>query len=392
MKASHRIARSLVHRLLRRLRHGRLTLSEGAEQCTFGESGGIEASIELRSPAVYPAFLRGSAGLAESYIGGLWSSPDLVSLTRLAALNMEAFDVLRRRALPIARPPLAARAWLTRNTPERSRKQIHEHYDLGNDLFELMLDSTLTYSCAIFPTPKASLEEAQINKLETICEMLDLRPGERVIEIGSGWGGFAMHAAEHYGVDVITTTISPRQRELALSRVKEAGLEQRVTVLERDYRLLQGRYDKLVSIEMIEAVGRLHLDAFFRCCSELLRPGGKMLLQAITIQDDAYEVEKASGSFIGRYIFPGGCLPSKHAIASSLKRCSDLSPIAIRDLTNHYPPTLRAWRERFEAGADRVAAGERFRRLWRLYLCYCEAGFIERRVEVGQMLLCKRGG
>jgi cyclopropane-fatty-acyl-phospholipid synthase len=389
MKASHRIARILVHGLLRRLRHGRLTLREGDRLHTFGAPGGIEAGMELRSPAVYLAFLRGSVGLADSYIGGLWSSPDLVALTRLAALNMRAPDALRRRLRPVAGPLLAARAWLTRNTPARSRRQIHAHYDLGNELFELMLDRTLTYSCAIFPTPGASLEQAQLNKLDAVCEMLDLNAGERVIEIGSGWGGFAVHAAERYGVEVTTTTISSRQRELALARVRAAGLEQRVAVLERDYRTLQGRYDKLVSIEMVEAVGWLHLDAFFRCCSRLLRPGGKMLLQAITIQDDAYEIEKANKSFIRRYVFPGGCLPSKSAIASSLRRAGDLRPIAVRDLTDHYPLTLRAWRERFEAGADRLAAGERFRRLWRLYLSYCEAGFLERRIEVSQILLGK---
>ena len=392
MSARERACRTLLHGLLSRVRHGEVVLREGSRARRFGESGALGCVvIDIHSPAAYPAFLRGSSGLAQSYMDGLWECQDLVGLTRLAAVNMPPLDALRRHLRPLWGPVQSASGWLTRNTPARSRARIAAHYDLGNELFELMLDDTLMYSCALFPTPQASLREAQLHKLEAICDALNLRAEDNVVEIGTGWGGFALHAASNYGCRVTTTTISPQQHALAVARVRQMGLEDRVTVLLRDYRHLRGRYDKLVSIEMIEAVGWLHFDTFFRKCDDLLRPDGTMLLQAITIDDDAFEVEKASRSFIKRYVFPGGCLPSKQVIANSLRRVTDLHPIAMRDLTAHYPPTLRAWRERFEAGAERLYYDERFRRLWRLYLSYCEGGFRERRIEVGQLLLGKSG-
>jgi cyclopropane-fatty-acyl-phospholipid synthase len=288
-------------------------------------------------------------------------------------------------------PVQAASGWLSRNTPARSRRRIAAHYDLGNELFELMLDETLMYSAALFPRPDASLREAQLHKLDAACRALDLGPRDHLLEIGTGWGAFAIHAASRYGCRVTTATISREQHALATRRVRAAGLHDRVTVLLRDYRDLEGRYDKLVSIEMIEAVGWLHFDTFFRRCGELLRPDGAALIQAITIDDRAYEVEKATRSFIKRYVFPGGCLPSKSVIARSVARVTDLEPLGLLDLTEHYPPTLRAWRARFEAGAADLGYDERFRRLWRLYLSYCEGGFLERRIEVGQFLFGKPG-
>ncbi len=384
------IARAALHALLARMRHGELVLREGGREWTFGEPGARRrAALEVRSPAAYRQMLRGSLGWAEAYMAGLWDCEDLVALARIGAANMPPLDDLRLRLRPLAGPVQALAGWLSRNTPARSRRRIAAHYDLGNDLFEAMLDETLTYSSALFPHPSASLREAQLNKLEAICRDLRLAPDDRVVEIGTGWGAFAVHAAREHGCRVTTATISREQHALAVERVRAAGLEDRVTVLLRDYRDLRGRFDKLVSIEMIEAVGWLHFETFFRTCSGLLAPDGAMLLQAITIDERAYEVEKAGRSFIKRHVFPGGCLPSRGVIARCVADATDLRPVAERDLTDHYPPTLAAWRERFEAAAGNLGCDERFRRLWRLYLAYCEGGFRERRIEVGQHLLAK---
>ncbi len=255
-----------------------------------------------------------------------------------------------------------------------------------------MLDPTMSYSCAVFEHDAMTLEQAQLAKLERICEQLDLGPEDRVLEIGTGWGAFAVHAATTRGCHVTTTTISREQHDYAVEQVHRAGLNDRVTVLMEDYRDLRGRYDKLVSIEMIEAVGWRHLGTFFAKCSELLAPDGSMLLQAITIDDRVYEVEKASRSFINTYIFPGGCLPSLEVITRSLARRTDMQALALEDLTPHYVETLRRWRKAFTAHADALAAlgyDKRFRRLWTLYLAYCEAGFAERRICDVQLLLTK---
>jgi cyclopropane-fatty-acyl-phospholipid synthase len=263
------------------------------------------------------------------------------------------------------------------------------HYDLGNELFELMLDARMMYSCAYFPDAGATLDEASLCKLELICRKLDLSPEDHVLEIGSGWGGFALYAAQTRGCRVTATTISPAQYEYACRRVREAGLEGLVTVLGQDYRDVRGLYDKLVSIEMIEAVGWRNLPTFFSRCSELLHPAGLMLLQGIVIDDRAYEVEKASDSFIRTHVFPGGSLPSLEVIARCLATHTDLRLADLEELTPHYVRTLREWRRNFERGAERLGYDERFRRLWRFYLAYCEGGFAERRIGVVQMLLSK---
>jgi cyclopropane-fatty-acyl-phospholipid synthase len=284
--------------------------------------------------------------------------------------------------------------WLARNTPGRSRKQIEAHYDLGNDMFALFLDPTMMYSCALFEHSRASLEDASLAKLERICSQLKLSPEDHVLEIGTGWGGFAVYAARRYGCRVTTTTISREQHAYATQRVREAGLSERVTVLLEDYRALSGEYDKLVSIEMIEAVGWRDFPTFFRCCSNLLREDGAMMLQAIVIDDRAYEVEKAGRSFINTYIFPGGCLPSMEVISRTVAKSTDLRQVNLEDITAHYTLTLARWRERFLEAADQVSElgyDERFRRLWELYLSYCEGGFAERRIQDVQLLLAKPG-
>jgi cyclopropane-fatty-acyl-phospholipid synthase len=390
-----RLARQLVLRLLRHVRGGELVIVEGGTVMRFGrrEPGrALSAEVRVRSPGFYRLLLRGSTGLCESYVDGLWDCEDLVALTRIAALNMRALDRLRRLLTPLRAPVHGPARWLARNTPRRSRRQIAAHYDLGNELFALFLDRSMMYSCAVFDSPAMSLEEAAIAKIERVCTKLELRPEHHVLEIGTGWGTFAIHAASRYGCRVTTTTISREQYEYARRRVCEAGLEDRVTVLFEDYRELRGRYDRLVSIEMIEAVGWQYFATFFRRCSELLREDGSMLLQAIVIDDRAYRVERTGRSFINTYIFPGGCLPSLEVISRLLARVTDLRPVQLEDITAHYATTLERWRERFLAAGERLSQlgyDERFRRLWELYLTYCEGGFRERRIQDVQLLLAK---
>ncbi len=392
-----RLARRLVLRLLGHIHDGELTILEGSELLTFGDMSPprpLRITVDVRSPRFYRYLLRGSVGLCESYMDGLWESSDLVGLTRLAARNVRALDDLRRVLSPVLIPLQRWMRWLKRNTIDRSRRQIAAHYDLGNELFGLFLDPTMMYSCAIFDSPETTLEAGSLAKLARVCAKLELGPDDHVLEIGTGWGGFAVYAAERCGCRVTTTTISREQHAYATARVRAAGLQDRVTVLLEDYRALTGSYDKLVSIEMIEAVGWQNFPTYFRRCSELLRNDGAMLLQAIVIDDRAYQVEKAGKSFINTYIFPGGCLPSLEVIARQLARVTDLRQVHLEDITTHYATTLALWRERFLNASERLADlgyDERFRRLWELYLCYCEGGFRERRIQDVQLLLAKPG-
>jgi cyclopropane-fatty-acyl-phospholipid synthase len=346
----------------------------------------------VHDPRFYSGLLHGSLGVSEAYTEGWFDCSDLAELARLAALNMPALDRWRRGVRPLVAGPQALLSWCARNTPKRSRRRIAAHYDIGNDFFSLMLDETMTYSCAIFEPPEASLHQAQIAKLDRICAKLELTPQDHVLEIGTGWGGFAIHAASHYGCRVTTTTISGEQHRMAVERVRAAGLEGRITVLLEDYRDLRGRFDKLVSIEMIEAVGWQYFDTFFERCAALLAPDGAMLLQAITIDERAYDVEKAKRSFANTHVFPGGCLPSLSVIAGSVARVTDMRQIALEDITSHYVQTLRCWRENFLAQLERVRSlgyDGRFQRTWELYLAYCEGGFGGGRIGNVQLLLAK---
>jgi cyclopropane-fatty-acyl-phospholipid synthase len=387
----HHVARCLVCALLERIESGQLTLVENGVRRVFG-SGSPQATVVIRDPRAFTALRRGGKGLAESYVDGWWDSPDVTAVIEVAARNLGGIDEFRRRLTPIREPYQRAKSLLARNTPVRSREDIAAHYDLGNDLFELMLDETMMYSSAIFERRDMTLADASRAKLDRICEKLDLQPSDHVLEIGTGWGGFALHAAETRGCRVTTTTLSREQRELALERVREAGMEDRVTVLLNDYRELEGTYDKLVSIEMIEAVGWKDFGTFFDRCAGLLRPDGVMGLQAITIDDRLYEVEKAQRSFMNSLIFPNGCLPSVEVIARSVARKSDLRMVDLEDITPHYAETLRRWRANVEAHTARLAGmgyDDRFQRLWRLYLSFCEAGFTERRIGSVQIVLAK---
>jgi cyclopropane-fatty-acyl-phospholipid synthase len=385
------IARSIVFALLRRIESGQLTVVEDGRRTVFG-GGSPQATVIVRSPRLWPAVARGGKGLGEAYVAGRWDSPDLTAVFEVAARNLHGIDELRRRLAPVREPFQRARSFWVRNTPSRSREDISRHYDLGNELFALMLDETMMYSSAVFERREMSLAEASRAKLERLCSKLGLRSSDEVLEIGTGWGGFALHAASTRGCRVTTTTISREQREFAQARVRAAGLEDRVVVLGADYRELRGSYDKLVSIEMIEAVGWKDFGTFFDRCGALLRPEGAMALQAITIDDRLYDVEKTSRTFIRSHIFPNGCLPSLEVIARSVARRTDMRIVDLEDITPHYAETLRRWRANFEAARTRLLElgyDERFQRLWRLYLCFCEAGFTARRISDVQLLLAK---
>lgn len=391
--------RTVLHRLLRHwVREGELTIVDAHGTTTVGTALGqgatepLRATVTIHDERAYGLLLKGSLGLAEGYRDGWWDADDLVAIVRIAARNIHRGDAYRRRLRPLLAPMQNVTATVRRNTIDRSKRQISAHYDLGNDLYELMLDETMMYSSAVYPHADATLHEAQFHKLDRICDKLELGPDDHLLEIGTGWGGLAIHAARRSGCRVTTTTISAEQHALAVQRVREAGLEDRITVLLEDYRLLRGRYDKLVSIEMIEAVGWRDFPTFFRACGDLLEPDGVMLLQAITIDDRAYEVEKATSSFINQLIFPGGCLPSVREIQRCVGAFTALRTVQLEDITPHYVTTLAAWRERFEAAvASGAIDGERydrrFQRIWSLYLAYCEGGFAERRIQDVQVLL-----
>ncbi len=390
------LARTAVGAVMRHgVRHGRIEVVEGGRQRGFGPAAAdLRATVTVHDPAAWRGPLHGSIGLGEGYVDGLWETDDLVALIRIAARELRDLDGVRGA---IARPRgllHRMRGLVPENTRTGARKNISAHYDLGNDLFASFLDERMMYSCAYFPRPDASLEEAQVAKLDRICRQLRLRPDHHLLEIGTGWGGLALYAAREHGCRVTTTTISHQQHELASRRVREAGLEDRVTVLLQDYRDLRGRYDRLVSVEMIEAVGWQYFDEFFRRCDQLLTPEGAMLLQAITIEDGIYEIEKGARSFANTHVFPGGCLPSKAKIADCVSRVTSMREVWLDDITAHYPPTLAAWRRRFLEAWERLRPGgydERFRRLWDFYLSSSEAGFRERRIADVQLLLAKPG-
>jgi cyclopropane-fatty-acyl-phospholipid synthase len=387
------LARTGVGAVLGRVRNGRIDVVEGSRERSFGPSDAeLTATVQINDAAAWRGPLHGSVGLGETYVDGLWETDDLVSLVRIAARELRQLDGVRGL---VARPRglwHRVRHLVPENTRGGARRNISAHYDLGNDLFAAFLDERMMYSCAYYPDAAASLEQAQLAKLDRICDRLRLGPENHLLEIGTGWGGMAIHAARRSGCRVTTTTISREQFELARQRVRDAGLEDQVTVLLQDYRDLEGRYDRLVSVEMIEAVGWQYFDDFFRTCDELLSDDGLMLLQAITIDDGIYEVEKGAKSFANTHVFPGGCLPSEGLITGCLERVTSMKQVWTDDITAHYPPTLAAWRERFFAAWERLrdrGYDERFRRLWDFYLSSSEAGFRERRIGDVQALFAK---
>ena len=383
-----RFARDLVLRQLRQLERGSLTLRDAGRAMQFGENpstASLPAEIEVLDPAFYrDVAFGGTIGAGEAYMRGYWRSDDLVRLVRVFLRNRDVLDDMDKGSARLTRPLQNLFHKLNRNTRDGARRNIAAHYDLGNEFFSLWLDETMMYSSAIFERENDSLADAQRHRLDLICNKLELGPEDHVVEIGTGWGGFALHAARERGCRVTTTTISRKQYELARCRFREAGLEDRIELLLQDYRDLAGRYDKLVSIEMIEAIGGEQYETYFAKCNELLRPGGKMLIQAITTLDRQHELLKKEVDFIQRYIFPGGCLPSVTVMAKAIGRVSNLLVTGLEDIGRHYALTLQHWRHNFFAQLDKVRAlgyPDEFIRMWEFYLTYCEAGFAERAIS-----------
>lgn len=386
----------LVDRL-QRLRHGSLLLRDAFGERLLGDADPAWPRIELivSDPRFYRSLAtHGSVGAADAYIEGHWHCSDLVGLVRLLVRNRDLLDAMETGAARLG--GAAMRLWhaFRENTRSGSRRNIAAHYDLGNPFFELFLSHDLMYSSALWSDETDHLEKASARKLDVICAKLDLKAGMRVMEIGTGWGGFAIHAAHHYGCHVTTTTISREQHQLATRRVAEAGLQDRVDVLLRDYRDLEGIFDRVVSIEMIEAIGARYMETYFAKIGALLSADGVALVQAITIEDHRYAQALASVDFIKRHVFPGSFIPSIAAMLTAKTRASDLALVHLEDFGLSYARTLHAWRERFLARLDdvrRQGFDDRFVRLWDFYLAYCEGGFLERSIGVAHLLLARPG-
>jgi len=387
------LAKSSVLKLLERVEQGCLTVVCGGETLTFGDRrSALRAVIAVHDDAFFTrAFFDGEIGMGESFMAGEWSSPDLLAVMRLGVRNVEALDG-RAFLVSGARKLLGLfRHWKRRNTLEGSRRNIGFHYDMGNEFFSLFLDSAMAYSCGYFETAGDTLDQAQFNKFDRICRKLRIAPGAHVLEIGTGWGGFAIHAASRYGCRVTTTTISRRQYEYARGWVEREGLSDSIEVLFNDYRELRGSYDHIVSIEMFEAVGYSHYDEYFHLCDRVLKPSGTMLLQTITINEQRFTGYLRDYDWIKKHIFPGGELASLSGILRSMASVTDLSLYHAEDIGAHYARTLNAWRERFEAAASKLPGlgfDDAFQRTWLYYLTFCEAAFLERHIGDFHGLMC----
>ncbi len=389
MASFSRFAERALHSRLRTLRRGALTLQDGADTSTWGEPAAAPAVIVVHDRRFYSAVaLRGSAGAGDAYAHGWWSSPDLTAVIRLMAANRDVLEGIENGWARLTQPLQRLIHTLNDNTRRGARRNIAAHYDLSNDFFASFLDETLTYSCGHFDRPEATLRDASIAKYDRIAALLDLRSTDRVVEVGCGWGGFAMHAAATYGCHVTATTISAEQYALAAQRIRERGLENRITLLREDYRDLRGRFDKLVSIEMVEAVGHEHFGEYFSTLRGLLHENGRAAIQAITIEPHRYDSARRHVDFLKQYIFPGSCIPSlpvleRHASAAGLRTLRE------DDMGFHYAETLRRWRANLVAAGDRVRAlgfDDYTLRLWDFYFAYCEGGFMERSIGVSQLL------
>lgn len=394
--AFDKFLRQRVLQRLSALGHGHLLVNDALGSAEFGRAGdGPAVVLDVLDPGFYRALAgNGSVGAGEAYMDGQWRCSDLVALVQLLVRNRDLLDGMETGSARLGGLAMQALHALRRNTRAGSRRNIAAHYDLGNDFFRLFLSADLMYSSAYWAGDDDTLEAASTRKLDVICRKLALNPGDHVVEIGTGWGGFALHAARHYGCRVTTTTISREQHDLAAARIQQAGLGERVTLLRSDYRDLDGQYDKLVSIEMIEAVGADFQDSYFSQIGRLLKPEGLALVQAITIEDHRYEQALKSVDFIKRHVFPGCFIPSVSAMLASKTRSSDLALVALEDFGLSYARTLHAWRERFLAQLAAVRAqgfDERFIRMWEFYLAYCEGGFRERAIGVSHLLMARPG-
>jgi cyclopropane-fatty-acyl-phospholipid synthase len=384
----------LVRARLAQIQHGRITLTDDSGSVSFGQltsSCQLACTMRIHNARCYSEIaFGGSVGAGESFMAGDWSTDDLTALARIFLVNRHVLDGMEKGLARLANPARHLLHALSRNTRTGSRRNISAHYDLGNDFFELFLDETMMYSCAVYEQPGVSLHDAQLAKLDRICRKLDLKPGDHLLEIGTGWGGLALHAARNYGCRVTTTTISRQQHAVARQRIDAAGLADRITLRLDDYRDLTGTYDKLVSVEMIEAVGHHYFNTFFAKCNELLAPGGTMVLQSITIDDRLYAAARDSVDFIKRHIFPGCCIPALGPLNSAIAHTPSLRIVHLEDIGPHYATTLAAWRENMFAAAATIRARgypDALLRMWHFYLSYCEAGFAERTLGNLQLVL-----
>lgn len=380
---------------LQNIQYGQLTFCHGDDKIVFQGKQNLEITAEIK--ILDEQFFRylafgGSVGAGEAYINGYWVTSDLTRVIQFFALNQSVMDTVEGGLANFTQPLKKMFHWLNKNTQEGSKKNIVAHYDLGNEFFESFLDPTMMYSSGIFYHPEETMEQASINKLDRICKRLELSETDHVVEIGTGWGGFACYAAQNYGCKVTTTTISDEQYEYAKQRIVDSGLQDKVTLLKEDYRALKGKFDKLVSIEMIEAVGHHYYPVFFNKCCDLLKPDGQMLLQAITIADQRFDEARKSIDFIKRYIFPGSCIPSVDSISKSITKDTDMRILNLDDFGVDYADTLMKWRQTFFGNIEMIRQqgfSEAFIRMWEFYLCYCEGGFRERAISVVQLQMVK---
>lgn len=401
LTTTQKAARGVLFQCLQKMEIGCLTVIESFKTETTerserfstpnGEYNGepVVATIEVKHPGFYSRILQGgSIAAGEAYMDGWWDSPDLTALMKLMALNMRALDKLEEQGSWLTKLLYKLSHWSNRNSQENSRKNIHAHYDLGNNLYEAFLDTNMLYSSALYNEADDSLEQAQINKMDRLCQQLELKASDHVIEIGTGWGAMAIYMAEQYGCQVTTTTISEEQHAYAEQKIKERGLEGKITLLKEDYRNLTGTYDKLVSIEMIEAVGKQFLPSYIKKCESLLKSGGLMAIQAITIADQRYDYYSNNVDFIQKYIFPGGFLPSVTSLTQATTKYSDLVTRDLFDIGLDYAKTLNEWHHRFNQAESEVRSfgyDDRFVRMWRYYLSYCEGGFLARTISAVHM-------
>lgn len=386
--------RDVIFAILTHLNDSQITIVEGKHHRVFGDdSAPLKAQITVHDISFFKDMIfNGSIGAAEAYLEGKWSSPNLTALIQIMARNQPQLDKIESKTRWISS---IKNWWLRRqnlNSETGSKRNILAHYDIGNELYQRFLDPSMLYSSAIYSQDATSLAAAQQNKMHLICQRLELQPSDRVIEIGTGWGGLAVYMAQHIGCHVTTTTISDAQFDYAQQQVKQLGLEDNITLLKNDYRLLEGKYDKLVSIEMIEAVGHEYLPTFFTQCSQLLKPNGKMLLQSITIADSRYDQYRQNIDFIQKYIFPGGCLPSIAEMSKHIANSTDMVVDEIQDIGLHYARTLNDWHQAFDKNWSELKSlgyKEDFKRLWQFYLCYCEGAFMERVISTHHIMARK---
>ena len=392
-----KIFRKLVLNKFNNMKHGYIHIKDTQKEYKIGnDKSDLRVNLEITSDEFY--VLIGSGGLmgaSEAYALGLWKVDDLVKLIQIMVRNKDLMDNIDSGLSSIIKPINKWIHYRRQNTLIGSKKNIVAHYDLSNEFYSLWLDRTMTYSCGIFKNNTTTMEEASIEKLDRICKKLNLSKDDSVLEIGTGWGSFAIHAAKNYGCKITTTTISDAQYNFAKNRIEEEGLQDKITLLNKDYRLLEGQYDKIASIEMIEAVGHKNVKTYFRKVSSLLKDNGLFAMQGITYNDQNFDVYKNSVDFINKYIFPGSCLISVSQVSEIIKKNTSMLFVDLEDITSHYATTLRIWRENFFKQLPKIKElgfSDSFINLWEFYFVYCEAGFIEKNIGDYQFVFSKKEG